>query len=56
MCFYKNLYGYIHNNKIASKKWIKTRSVNPLSANPEKWSNTLKQMRRQFADDLFECV
>ena len=37
MCFYKNLYGYIHNNKIASKKWIKIRSVNPLSANPEKW-------------------
>ena len=25
---------------------------NPLSANPTKWSNTLKQ----FADELFECV
>ena len=26
--------------------------LNPLSANPAKWSNTLKQ----FADELFECV
>ena len=25
--------------------------VNPLSANPTKWSNTLKQF-----DELFECV
>ena len=30
--------------------------VNPLSANPTKWSNTLKQFRRQIADELFECV
>ena len=29
--------------------------INPLSANPEKWSNT-QTNRRQFADDLFECV
>ena len=27
-------------------------SINPLSANPTKWPNTLKQ----FADKLFECV
>ena len=27
-------------------------SINPLSANPTKWSNTLKQ----FVDELFECV
>ena len=27
-------------------------SVNPLSVNATKWSNTLKQ----FADELFECV
>ena len=26
--------------------------INPLSANPTKWSNTLKQ----FTDELFECV
>ena len=28
----------------------------PLSANPTKWSNTLKTILRQFADELFECV
>ena len=28
----------------------KPSKLNPLNANPEKWSNTLKQ------DDLFECV
>ena len=32
------------------------RSVNPLSANPTKWSNTLKQFVGQFADELFVCV
>ena len=37
--------------------------INPLSANPTKWPNTLKQFvgkvtttRRQFADEFFECV
>ena len=29
--------------------------VNPLSTNPTKWSNT-QTMRRQFADELFECL
>ena len=31
-------------------------SINPLSANPTKRSNTLKTVRRQFADELLECV
>ena len=30
--------------------------LNPLSANRRKWSNTLKTIRRQIADELFECV
>ena len=39
------------------KDWIsqeqsKKKHLNPLNANPTKWSNTLKQ----FADELFECV
>ena len=30
---------------------------NPLSANPAKWSNTLKQYNSSAtADELFECV
>ena len=29
---------------------------NPLSANPTKWSNTLKQVAGKFADELFACV
>ena len=29
---------------------------NPLSANFTKWSNTLKTIRGQFADELCECV
>ena len=33
-------------------KNLKNQTVNPLSANPTKWSNTLKR----FADELFECV
>ena len=28
----------------------------PLSANPTKWSNTLKQFVGEIADELFECV
>ena len=28
---------------------------NSLSANPTEWSNTLKTIRRQFPDKLFEC-
>ena len=30
--------------------------LNPLSANPTNWSNTFKKIRRQIADELFECV
>ena len=30
--------------------------VNPLSANPTKWSNTLKQFVGKIVDELFECV
>ena len=33
-------------------KFSSTCMINPLSANPTKWSNTLKQ----FADELFGCV
>ena len=29
--------------------------INPLSANPTKWPNT-QTIRRQIADELFECV
>ena len=31
------------------------QDVNPLSANPRKWSNTLKQFA-DFANKLFGCV
>ena len=31
-------------------------SINPLSANPTNWSNTLKQFVKQNADELFDCV
>ena len=31
---------------------LKTAEINPLSTNPTKWSNTLKQ----FADELCECI
>ena len=32
------------------------RAVDPLSANPTKWSNTLKKFVGKFADELFEYV
>ena len=32
------------------------KSLNPLSANPTKLSNTLKQFVGKVADELFECV
>ena len=34
------------------------RQFNPLSANPTKWSNTLKQCvgKLETVDELFECV
>ena len=48
--------------KEAEQRQLKSRTIiisptrlthiNPLSANPTKWSNTLKH----FVDDLFECV
>ena len=31
-------------------------ALNPLSANPTKWPNILKTIRRRIADELFECV
>ena len=31
-------------------------AINPLSVNPTKWSNTLKQFVANFAVELFECV
>ena len=36
-------------------------NINPLSANPTKWSNTLNQFADEYtlntlADELFECV
>ena len=33
-----------------------TIAVNHFSANFTKWSNILKQIRQQFADELLECV
>ena len=30
--------------------------INPLRANPTKWSNTLKQFVGNFGDELFEFV
>ena len=37
--------------------YLKQKQVEPLSTNPTKWSNTLKQtIRWQIADELFECV
>ena len=32
-----------------------TEIFNPIIANPSKWSNT-QTIRRQIADELFECV
>ena len=31
-------------------------NINPLSANPTKWPNTLKQFVGKIADELFECA
>ena len=31
-------------------------TINPLSTNPTKWSNPLKKICGQFADELFKCV
>ena len=47
---------FLYEIKVAGKQqfkdyWNKT-VVNPLSANPKKWPNTLKQ----FADEMFECL
>ena len=33
-----------------------TKALDPLIANPIKWSNTLKQFVSKIADGLFECV
>ena len=30
--------------------------VNPLRANPTKWSKHTQIIRRQFADELLECI
>ena len=38
------------------KKRLPYYKINPLSTNPTKWSNTLKKIRRQFTDKLFECI
>ena len=35
---------------------LSTCFLNPLSTKLTKWSNTLKTIGRQFADELFECV
>ena len=33
-----------------------TYDINPLSANPTKWSKHTQKIRLQIADELFECV
>ena len=40
------------------KKYDGYYMINPLSADPTKWSNTLKQFvgKLQIADEVFECV
>ena len=43
------IFKYVNHN---SEDYI---LVNPLSANPTKWSNTLKQFVGK-ADELFKCV
>ena len=35
---------------------LRSWRINPISANPTKWSKTLKQFVGNFADELFECV
>ena len=45
----------VNNSKVSFVNQDFTFNINPLSANPEKWSNT-QTIRRQFADELFECV
>ena len=44
-----NTWTYWNNGSIG------TNWVNPLSANPTKWSNTLKQFVGR-SDELYECV
>ena len=41
---------------IPKEKKAYYNNINPLSANITKWSNTLKTIRRQIADELFEYV
>ena len=44
------------HEKLPQSKKI-NEPINPLSANPTKWSNTLKTFRQlATADELFECV
>ena len=31
-------------------------AINPLSVNPTKWSNALRQFVGSFADELFDCI
>ena len=36
--------------------YILSEKSNPLSANPTKWSKNSQTIRRQIADEFFECV
>ena len=41
--------------KLMEMKILNLFKINPLSTNPRKWSNKVKQFVG-FADELFECV
>ena len=43
------------NNTVFSFRYRQVLYLNPSSVNPTKWSNT-ETIRRQIADELFECV
>ena len=44
------------NTQKRQKYYIEVKLIDPLSASPTKWLNTLKKICWQFPDELFECV
>ena len=48
--------GVLHTSLIVNLQSLSNKtSFNPISTNFTKWPNT-QTIRRQFADELFECV
>ena len=54
-CIYKSVFIKLNATALRLNTQQKVQ-LNPLSADPTKWSNTFKKIRGQIADELFECV